>query len=137
MENVDNTDLINQIIEAQQKLSRKMEEIITLENLNKMTKENLTIMLDKLNEQNTAADTMIAEVATVEEPVAAVEEPVEEAVATVEEPVAAVEEEQAQEGGSRRRKSKKSKGRKTKKGKKRKTRRKTIGKGRKCKKSRK
>jgi len=43
----------------------------------------------------------------------------------------------AQEGGSRRRKSKKSKTRKTKKGKKRKTRRKTIGKRRKCKKSRK
>ena len=40
-------------------------------------------------------------------------------------------------GGSRRRKSKKSKRRKTKKGKKRKTRRKTIGKRRKGKKSRK
>ena len=104
--------------ETQEKIKNNFKTQIESNNTNELVKlkTSLTKTITALEE---AAKEPVAPV-VVEEPVAPVV--VEEQVApvVVEEPVVVG----AQEGGSRRRKSKKSKGRKTKKGKKRKTRRK-------------
>ena len=120
-----NTGLIEEIVDAFKKVSDKMKQIITLEKLTSLSTDELTTILKTLNEQllsvNTITGEAVVEGATEQGAVGAT---VEAAVGATVAPVV----EEAQEGGSIRRK------RKTKKGKKRKTRRKTIGKGKKSRK---